>query len=286
VFWRSFIDFDGLSSDEVLARLFFWYFAPSFGALFLALTIGSAQVPSEIGYLGIAATAFVVWRDAQRARIERPWAWAVLAGLVPLLGWWAYGRRRAPRRAHVTHTYPRRASALVRYVHPFWRTRLTLLTHLSPDECAARLNDLCVHWTSPSQWFSLEGARPVQGKANRRTFSLKWRHAMTRPGGLPEASGRFEERAGATLVRLWVGMSVFDGMFFVLWLAIAILVGLPLAITQPAGAPPGFGLIWFSGWVGIGLLVFTMVRWISRDDDVRLRRLIIEALEAEEIAAN
>jgi len=75
------------------------------------------------------------------------------------------------------------------------------------------------------------------------------------------------------------------GMFAVLWLAIAVLVGLQLAISEPAGAPRGFGVFCFSGWVGIGVLLFTMIRWISRDDDIRLRRLIFEALEAEELAS-
>jgi hypothetical protein len=285
MFWRSFIDFEGLTSDEVLARLFIWYFGPSFVAFFFTLSIGSADVRSGPAYLGIAFTAFVVWRDAQQARIERPWAWAAVAGLVPLVGWWAYGRRRAPLRTQVARAYPGRAPALVRYLHPFWRTRLTLITHLSSDECGRRLNRLCVHWTSPSEWLSRQDTRPVQGKASRRGFTLKWRHALTRPGGLPQASGRFEARAGATVVRLWLGMSVLDGMFFVMWIAVAVLVGVPGAITPSASAPSGFGVFWLSGWVGIGLLMFTMIRWISRDDDIRLRRLILEALEAEEVAS-
>jgi hypothetical protein len=140
-----------------------------------------------------------------------------------------------------------------------------------------------VHWTSPGQWFASQRSRPVQGKANSRGFSLKWRHALTRPGGLPKASGRFESRAGATIVRMWLGMSVLDGMFVVSWLLIAVFVGLPMAIVAPSTrATPGFGVLWFVGWISIGALLFTMIRWISRDDDIRLRRLIIEELEAKE----
>lgn len=285
MFWRSFINFDGLTSDEVLARLFFWYFGPGFLVFFFAPPVGSAEFLGGVPYFGVPLAAFVVWRDAERVRIERPWAWALLAGLVPLVGWWAYGRRRAGSGVSTDHAYPGRASAFVRYLYPFWRTRLTLVTHLSPDDCAKRLNDRCVHWSSPSQWFSTQGNRPLQGKASRRGFSLKWRHSLTRRGGLPQASGRFEERAGATVVRLWLGMSVLDGMFVVVWLAVAILVGVPGAIAEPAGAPAGFGLFWLSGWVGIGVLVFTMIRWISRADDIRLRRLILDELGAEELAS-
>jgi hypothetical protein len=284
VFWRSFIDFDGLTSEEILARLFCWYFGPSFAFLFFSVFGDWAQFfGGEVAYLGIVLTAIVVWRDAQRARIERSWMWAVLAGLIPLLGWWAYGRRRATPRKEGADGYPERAPALVRFLNPFWRTRLSLVTHLSPDDCAERLNARCVHWTSPSEWFSVQHTRPLQGKATRRGFSLKWRHAMTRPGGLPQASGRFEQRAGATIVRLRLGMSILDGAFVVLWLLIAILVGVPGAVVPAAGAPPGFGVLWLSGWVGVGVIVFTLIRWISRDDDIRLRRLIIEELEAEEL---
>jgi hypothetical protein len=78
-------------------------------------------------------------------------------------------------------------------------------------------------------------------------------------------------------------MSILDGAFVVLWLLIAILVGVPGAVVPAAGAPPGFGVLWLSGWVGVGVIVFTLIRWISRDDDIRLRRLIIEELEAEEL---
>lgn len=283
MFTRSFVDFSGLTSDEVLARLFVWYFGPSFLALFFRGLLPSADLLSASAYVGIGLTAIVVWSDAHRAGIERPWAWAALAGLVPLIGWWAYGRRRAPARARIERAYPGRASTLVRYVHPFWRTRHTLITHLSPEECSHRLSELCVGWMSPSQWLSLHKARPLQGKASARGFSLKWRHALTRPGGLPQASGRFEQRAGATVVRMWLGMSVLDGMFVVMWLAVAIFVGIPIATMPSSDAPQGFGLFWLSGWVGIGLLVFTMVRWISRDDDIQLRRIVLEALQADEV---
>src|SRR5712692_4584487 len=93
--WRSVIDFDGLTSDEIFARLFLWWFGPQFAVFFFALPGRPTEFLTSIGYLGVLLTALVVWRDADGVGIERPWMWALLAGLVPLLGWWAYGRRRA-----------------------------------------------------------------------------------------------------------------------------------------------------------------------------------------------
>jgi len=74
-------------------------------------------------------------------------------------------------------------------------------------------------------------------------------------------------------------------MFAVVWLAVAILVGVPGAINPPSGAPAKFATFWLASWLGIGILVFTMIRWISRADDVCLRRLIFTEFEAEELAS-
>jgi len=292
VFLRSFIDFDGLTADEILARLFLWWFGPGFLALvlrFLSPTMDSyIDASSAAGYAGVALTGLVVFRDASRVGITKPWLWAIAAAVIPLIGWWGYGRVRAPDRALgksvAIADYPGRPSALSRYANPFWQVKQELLTGLSPEECATRLNAVRWNWLSPRQWFALHQERPVQGNVSPRGFSLRWRHAMTRPGLLTEASARFETQAGATRIRLRLGQSVLDRLLVLIWLAIALLAGVPLVMSNPAGAPDGFAEFWLIGWIGLFLVIYLFIRTVSRDDDVRLRRLILQVLEAEDAA--
>jgi hypothetical protein len=69
-----------------------------------------------------------------------------------------------------------------------------------------------------------------------------------------------------------------------IWLAIALLAGVPLVMSNPAGAPDGFAQFWLIGWIGLFLVIYVFIRTVSRDDDVRLRRLILQVLEAEDAA--
>jgi len=289
VFLRSFVNFDGLTADEIVARLFAWWFGPGFVTLFFRFFVSTSgpalDASSNAAYAGVVLTGLVVLLDAQRAGVARPLLWAVVTAFVPLIGWWMYGRARAPHVAIGIADYRGRPSALARYINPFWQVRLELLTHLSPEECAARLNAVRLNWMSPRQWFSSQQERPVQGSVSRRGFSLRWRHAMTRPGLLTEASARFESRDGATMIPLRLGQSVGDRVWVALWLAIAAIVGVPLAIGNTSGSTTGFALFWLTGWVSIFLLVYMLIRTISRDDDIRLRRLIMQLLEAEEVMA-
>ena len=105
---------------------------------------------------------------------------------------------------------------------------------------------------------------------------------MTRPGLLTEASARFEKRDGATLIHLRLGQSVGDRIWVALWLVIAVIVGVPLAASASTAAN-GFGQLWLIGWVGIFVVIYVLIRTISRDDDLRLRVFIMETLEAEAI---
>jgi len=286
MFLRSFIDFDGLTAGEIDARLFWWWFGPSFLALLVRLFVPTldsyVNVTDAAVYAGVALTGLVVFRDARRGGVATAWLWAVATSVIPLVGWWAYGRVRAPDRAVATVVYRGRPSTIARYANPFWQVRSELLTQMSPEDCVTRLNTIRWNWMSPRQWFTSQRERPVQGSVSPRGFSLRWRHAMTRSGLLTEASARFEKRGGATLIRLRLGQSVGDRLLIILWLAVTAVVGVPLAISNPPGAPPGFHQLWLAGWVGFFLLIHLGVRAISRDDDVRLRRLIVQLLEAAE----
>ena len=287
MFLRSFINFDGLKADEIIARLFAWWFGPGFLTLFVWFFVSTPSFPDAstgAAYAGVVLTGLVVFRDAQRAGVAKPWMWAVATAAVPLIGWWAYGRLRAADSAIAIPEYSGRPSALARYVNPFWHARLGLQTRLSPEECAERLNAVNLNWMSPRQWFSSQQERPVRGNVSPRGFSLRWRHSLTRPGLLTEASARFETRDGVTAIPLRLGLSVGDRVLVLLWLAVAIFLGLPLALLPPSGAPVGFNQLWIIGWVGLFVLLYLLIRTTSRDDDLRLRRLIIQALDAEELS--
>jgi hypothetical protein len=289
VFLRSFIDFDGLTAGEIDARLFWWWFGPSFLALFARLFVPTldsyGNLTSAAGYTGVALTGLVVFRDARRGGVAKAWLWAVATSVIPLVGWWAYGRVRAPDPAAAAGDYRGRPSTLARYANPFWQVRSELLTQLSPEDCVTRLNAVRWNWLSPRQWFVSQRERPVQGSVGSRGFSLRWRHAMTRPGLLTEASARFEKRGGATLIRLRLGQSVGDRLLIFLWLAVTAIVAVPLAISNPSGGPSGFHQLWLAGWVGFFVVIHLGVRAISRDDDIRLRHLIMQLLEAAESPA-
>ena len=287
MFRRSFINFDGLTADEILARLFAWWFGPGFLTLFVRLFVATPSFPdasSAAAYAGIVLTGLVVLRDAQRAGVAKPWVWAVATAVVPLIGWWAYGRVRAPDSAIAIPEYSGRPSALSRYVNPFWQARLELQTRLSPEECAERLNAVNLNWMSPRQWFSSQQERPVRGTVSPRGFSVRWRHSSTRPGLLTEASARFETRDGVTAIPLRLGLSVGDRVLVLLWLAVALFLGMPLALLPSPGASVSFDQLWIIGWVGLFVLLYLAIRTTSRDDDLRLRSLIMQALEAEELS--
>lgn len=118
MFLRSFVDFDGLAADEILARLFAWWFGPSFVAFFasfIATRSGSfIDASSAATYAGIVLTGLVVLRDGGRAGVVRPWLWALITAFIPLFGWWAYGRVRAPDVATRIGEYRGRPSTLAR----------------------------------------------------------------------------------------------------------------------------------------------------------------------------
>lgn len=46
MFLRSFVDFDGLTADEIFARLFAWWFGPSFVAFFVSFIAARSGSPS------------------------------------------------------------------------------------------------------------------------------------------------------------------------------------------------------------------------------------------------
>jgi hypothetical protein len=280
------VSFEGLTRSEIFSRLFFWWFGPGFVAAFLSVRfdqrfLGEPLLP----WTGPVLTAIVVWHDARGARLANSILHAVVAGLVPILGWLYYASVReptAPSGADAGMAPAGRPGAIRRLLDPFANERVALSTPLSARECSDRLRRRKVSLLAPSSWFSLAGKRPVHGRVSADGFALKRRHPLTRESLITQASGRYEERAGATLIRVRIGVSLFDRIFAFVMLGVVAL----WTVTTFAAAN------WTSGqdrWMFGGFpalvfgVVYVVVRLISLDDDAFLYRFLRQTLEAEDV---
>ena len=283
-FLRSAVDFDGLTRGEIFSRLFFWWFGPGFVALFLGIWLGPGMSRDpRLSLIGPVLTALVVWRDASRAQLGNPLFLAVVAGALPLLGWWYYARVRSPGdipgEVSGSPAPPNRASRLRRLLDPFAAQRVVLLTRLSTQECGERLRARRIALLSPGTWLARYRDRPVHGRVWAGGFALKRRHALTREGLITQASGRYETRADGTLIRIRIGLSVVDRIFVVIWFA---WIGLFMVFFISTFRSD----YWF--WIPFVLIfiaVFLVVRLISLDDDAFLFTFLTSALEAEDVSA-
>jgi len=284
-FLRSAISFEGLTRGEIFSRLFFWWFGPSFVLVFLSFLL-HAQIFREplFSWIGPLVTAIVVWGDATRARLANSLLLAAVAGLIPIVGWLYYAWVRAPRTAPAgpegDMPPPNRPSALRRLLDPFANERVALSTRLSARECSDRLRQSKISLLAPSSWFSLNAKRPVHGRVSAGGFALKRRHPLTRESLITQASGRYEETAGATLIRVRIGVSLFDRVFIFVLLGLAALMTLTFAAASSTAGQDR----WMFGVFPVLIFTFVcvVVRAISLDDDAFLYRFLRQTLEADE----
>jgi hypothetical protein len=289
-FLRSAVTFEGLTRGEIFSRLFFWWFGPGFVGVFLSLWFDFRLSREPLfSLLGPALTAFVVWRDATRARLANPLFLAAVAGLVPVLGWLYYAWVRAPGTVppdgmDAAMAPPNRPGALRRLLDPFANERVVLSTRLSASECTERLRQSKVSLLAPSSWFSLNRARPVHGRVSADGFALKRRHPLTRESLMTQASGRYEDRAGAGLIRVRIGVSLFDRVWTILFLGVVAL----LTLTFTAASPTSGQDTWMFGVFPalVFAFVYLVVRFISLDDDVFLYQFLLRTLEASDVTAS
>jgi len=285
-FLRSAVIFDGLTRGEIFSRLFLWWFGPGFVALFFDLLFRSTVYRDPlVSFVGPVLTVAVVWHDARRAGLSNAPILAVVAGAIPLLGWLYYAYVRAPRTTPASATAPalpaNRPGTLRRLLDPFASERVVLVTALSASECSDRLQRSKVSLLAPSSWFSLNRDRPVHGRVSVGGFALKRRHPMTREGLITQASGRYEDRLGSTLIHIRIGLSLFDRVFTILWLGF---VAMSLLIFSGSGSVslqerwmfPIFMVLIFA-------LVYVLVRLIALNDDAFLYRFLLSRLEAQDV---
>ena len=285
-FLRSAVSFEGLTRGEIFSRLFFWWFGPSFVGLFLSLWFDFRLSREPLfSLLGPALTGVVVWRDATRARLASPLFLALVAGLVPLLGWLYYAWVRVPRTPpngmDAVMAPPNRPGALRRLLDPLANERVVLSTRLSASECSERLGRRDVSLLAPSSWFSLSTARPVHGRVSADGFALKRRHTLTRQTLITQASGRYEDRAGVTLIRVRLGLSLLDRVWTFVFLGFVALSTFAfraaiLTSHQDLRILGVFPVLIFA-------FVYLVVRLVSLDDDVFLYKFLRQTLEANDV---
>jgi len=286
-FLRSVVSFEGLTRGEIFSRLFFWWFGPGFVGVFLSLWFDFRLSREPLfALVGPALTALVVWRDATRARLANPLFLAAVAGLVPLLGWLYYAWVRVSGTVALDgldaaispHNRP---GALRRLLDPFANERVVLSTRLSASECTERLRRSKVSLLAPNSWFSLNTARPVHGRVSADGFALKRRHPLTRESLMTQASGRYGDGAGATLIRVRIGVSLFDRVWTIVLLGVVALLTLTFTAASPT---PGQDTWPFGGFaVLVFAFVYLVVRFIALDDDLFLYRFLRRTLEATDV---
>jgi hypothetical protein len=289
VFLRSAVSFEGLTRGEIFTRLFFWWFGPGFVQAFLWIWFDQGIFREPLfSWIGPLLTAVVVWRDATRARLANSLVLAAVAGVIPILGWLYYASVRGPKTvpfdSDVGLALSDRPGAFRRLLDPFANERFELSTPLSVKECSDRLRRSKISFLAPSSWFSLSANRPVHGRVSADGFALKRRHPLTRESLVTQASGRYEERSGATLIRVRIGVSLFDRVFtFVMFGLVAL-----LTITFAAAGSTSGQDRWVFG-VSPALIfafVYLVVRLISLNDDMFLYRFLRQTLEAEDVTGH
>jgi len=154
---------------------------------------------------------------------------------------------------------------------------LELSTLLSAADCRQRLARRLAPWYE----FWPTEQRPLKGHVGAESFAV-YRFRRYRHGFETEARGRFEMAAAGTRLRVRFGFKLYDRIFTVIWLAFTLGLAAVFALLPLHTAP---AVRSFVVWEMIGLnvfmlVIFAIVRWINRNDDVFLVRLIESELRA------
>ena len=264
---RSLVDFNGLTPGDITSRLFLWFFGPAFVALFIR------ELSSWLSIVGEACVGAIVWWDASRARRPRPLVDAAIA-LIPLVGWWWYGRARGidilSRDHNATADEVDRPTA--RMWNPRWSRRFDIVTQLSPEGSIEALRGATSDWWSPTGAFASEARRPVAGVVRADRFRVHRRRVLSRGIYYMEARGRIDPSDQGSRVSVTVGAwTNFNRLALLIFIAIWTLVVLAAGNTA-GGVSVGVGF--FILFLALDLIVI----WIGRDDDVYLETVLRSAL--------
>jgi hypothetical protein len=277
------VSFAGLTQGEIFGRLFLLFYAPQFVwlllARFFALIPDNDVLAGDAVIAGLVLVFAVVFLDARTSNLPvLPWA---LVAVVPLIGWWLYARARGTALQRRSPAAGFDAGAVFNI---FGSQSLTLVTALSPEECAARLRSRVVSLWAPLTWFARSADRPLQGRVSDRAFALKVRHVLTRPTLLDEARGRLTPEASGTAIDVRIGAGTFDRGFAILWVGFVLFwTILVFGATRSGqdGVPADLALVPL-GMISFFVVIVGVVRWIGRDDRDVLLAILTRDLEARE----
>jgi hypothetical protein len=296
---RRFATFDGLSAAEIV----FLRFAPLdvvSGLPWILLSLVAPQLLREpaVSYtcaaLGALVIGGVVWYDAAHARLPVPWAWALLTGLVPVLGSVLYalvraryGPRPAPESpaANGTPIEPGSRFAL----NPFRRDVHLLRTRITPLECRERLQARTASRFSLMSALALDD-RPVRGRVSAGGFSVR-KAIHYRNSFQTVASGTWvaePHMAKRTLIHVYVGPSRVAATLWAVWMALVALfaAGFLAALLTPGVSVSGdalLGLLVPVAMLGFGMALPAFCLWLARGEAGFLLVFLRNTLVADEV---
>ena len=98
---------------------------------------------------------------------------------------------------------------------------------------------------------------------------------------MTQASGRYGDRAGTTLIRVRIGVSLFDRVWTIVLLGMLALLTLTFTAASPTSGQDTWPFGVFA--VLVFALVYLVVRFVALDDDVFLYRFLRRTLEASDV---
>ncbi len=164
--------------------------------------------------------------------------------------------------------------------------KLVLHTDLAPDECIRRIEAS----TDPGKRtiFSLsgyKGSKPLLLKVQGNQFVL-WKRRYYRNDFAPYFFGTLSPDNKGSRLEGYFGMNRWVNVFLRIWLAFAILSGLPLVFVTLNRT--GQGSPWVGFIVPIGLVIFGIFlprfgRWIGRGEEKFMTEFLETTLAAQPV---
>lgn len=168
-------------------------------------------------------------------------------------------------------------------LNPFARYHATLLTRLSPEECADRLGPHALTFRQREAWWFPDPSRwPVLGHVDAKGFSLR-RVIQGRNTFLTMARGRFARTPHGTRIEVTLGATPVGLVAWTTWMGFVLLDGfwgdirwIIVQHGQGAAPVPFFNLF----FLAFGYCIYWVCRQSSLEDDAFLLRLLVTTLDA------
>jgi hypothetical protein len=163
------------------------------------------------------------------------------------------------------------------------RNMIALRTDLSVEECLRRLREGSdIGQRTIFSFSGYKGSKPVLSKFNGNEFKLSKRRYYNNSFA-PFFFGTLSREERGTHVEGRFGMDPFVKFFMVVWLGLAVAIGLPILISTPAHPIRGddwIGIVVPLGLICGGILVPKIGQLIGRGEERYLREFVEATLAA------